>query len=215
MRRYAANGWELSGYLHGADWPAGYRLRQRYDHRPDQRRICHRLHAGRNPNISGQMRTPGYFPLAGCTKYASQVPSGVLISTSAPLVSRAFASRGSATANPAPNAMAPNWRRDTSFRRSANPSISSSSHMRAPLRFGRHWCVPLCRISVKDAHRGVARGCARTPLTTVRGGGADTAAGAAIASGAVAPISLLSARLSERREQATAHCTSRCAPGCT
>ena len=59
------------------------------------------LKAGRNPNMSGQMSTAGNLPLTGCTKYASAIPSGVLISTSLPEVGAALPSAGTAATNPA------------------------------------------------------------------------------------------------------------------
>src|SRR6266404_1634357 len=96
-------------------------------------RVAISLKAGRKPKISGQTSTAGCLPLAGCTTYASQVPSGVLISTSAPFVSVALAIRGNAAVKPAASAIAPNRRRDTSAVRRENSSKSSNSHMRSVL----------------------------------------------------------------------------------
>ena len=52
-------------------------------------------------SMSGHTSTAGAAPLAGCTKYASHVPSGVLISTSPSFVSAAFATGGSIVSEPA------------------------------------------------------------------------------------------------------------------
>src|SRR5258708_3780754 len=96
-------------------------------------RVAISLKAGRKPKISGQTSTAGCLPLAGCATYASQMPSGVLISTSAPLVSGALASPGHAAVKPAASAIAPNRRRDTSSVRRENSSKSSNSHIRSVL----------------------------------------------------------------------------------
>src|ERR1700733_1680998 len=55
---------------------------------------------GRKPKASGQIRTPGWEPPAGWMKAASQVPSGVLISTSVSTTDAA-AEAEPATAKPA------------------------------------------------------------------------------------------------------------------
>src|SRR5581483_10249432 len=78
--------------------------------------------------MSGQISTAACLPFAGCTKYASHVPSDVLISTSRPFVAGA-AIAGSVAATPAPTASAPNLRRDMPRRCCANPPKSSCSHM--------------------------------------------------------------------------------------
>ena len=75
--------------------------------------------------MSGQITTPAAAPVAGCTKYASQTPSGVLILTSDSVTAAALAARGSTNAMPAPSDNAPNWRRVTAPR--AVYSFRSSS----------------------------------------------------------------------------------------
>jgi hypothetical protein len=69
--------------------------------------------AGRSPKMSGHTSTPGAVPLDGCTKYASQLPSGVLIVTSMSVTATAFTTFGSAIATPAASST-PNCRRVTS-----------------------------------------------------------------------------------------------------
>jgi len=60
--------------------------------------------------MSGHTSTAGA-AAAGCTKYASQVPSGVLIFTSDSVTATAFAARGRRKEKPAPSAIAPSSRR--------------------------------------------------------------------------------------------------------
>src|SRR5262245_65104017 len=54
--------------------------------------------AGRNPLESGQTSTPGWAPSLGWKKTASQVPSGVLISTSASITGSSRAEAESVSA---------------------------------------------------------------------------------------------------------------------
>jgi hypothetical protein len=74
---------------------------------------------GLSPKISGQTSTPGAVPVVGRTKYASAVPSGVVIITSDSVTSTALSTLGSIMTMPAPRA-APNCRRVT------NPRASKS-----------------------------------------------------------------------------------------
>src|SRR6185503_16633075 len=107
--------------------------------------------------MSGHTTTAACAPLDGYTKYASQVPSGVLISTSFSVTACAFAACGSITARPTPAARPPKSRRVTrpaaiAFSRSS--SKMSFSHMRAfPLCYWAYrksvpWCVRLYRVFV-------------------------------------------------------------------
>ena len=85
---------------------------------------------GRRPKMSGHTSTAAV-AAAGCTKCASQVPSGVLISTSDSETSAADATAGSIAASVAPNPKAPNRRRETSLPRRIS-SLESRSHMTDP-----------------------------------------------------------------------------------
>src|SRR5687768_11417635 len=85
---------------------------------------------GRRPQMSGHTSTAAV-ALAGWTKWASQVPSGVLISTSDSDTSAAAATAGSMVVSVAPNPKAPNWRRESSFPRRIS-SFESRSHMTDP-----------------------------------------------------------------------------------
>src|SRR5688572_32421187 len=107
--------------------------------------------------MSGHTSTAACAPLDGCTKYASQVPSGVLISTSFSVTACAFAARGNITVRPIPAARPPKSRRVTRPSRMAfsrSSSKMSFSHMRAfPLgcrRTGRRlpWFARLYRVFV-------------------------------------------------------------------
>ena len=74
--------------------------------------------------MSGQISTPAAAPDEGCTKYASHVPSGVLISTSRSLVACALASSGSIMATPAASST-PNCLRVTSPLASSSATLSA------------------------------------------------------------------------------------------
>ena len=74
--------------------------------------------------MSGQISTPAPVPVAGFTKYASHVPSGVLIVTSPSVTATAPTTCGSAIATPAPSS-APNWRRVTQPRASKSFVVSA------------------------------------------------------------------------------------------
>src|SRR5690349_5073211 len=86
--------------------------------------------AGRRPKMSGHTSTAAV-ALAGCTKCASQVPSGVLISTSDSVTSAAAATEGSMAASVAPSPSVLNWRRESSLPRRMS-SLESRSHMADP-----------------------------------------------------------------------------------
>src|SRR3984957_4778262 len=67
---------------------------------------------GRKPNASGQINTPGWEPVFGRMNAASQVPSGVLISTSVSTTSRPMAAADWTVATrPAPTKRAAKSRR--------------------------------------------------------------------------------------------------------
>src|SRR5262249_31958544 len=75
--------------------------------------------------MSGQTSTPGAGPPAGCTKYASAGPAGVLIETSESFVSAALTTGANVDARPAPRVNAPNCRRDNPFMRKLYRTMSS------------------------------------------------------------------------------------------
>src|SRR5688572_31799795 len=85
---------------------------------------------GRRPKMSGQTSAAAVAP-AGWTKCASQVPSGVLISTSDSVTSAAAAIVGNMAAKLAAKPKLPNWRREISFPRRIS-SFESCSHMADP-----------------------------------------------------------------------------------
>src|SRR5579871_2814584 len=73
---------------------------------------------GRNPKASGQMSTPAWAPFLGRMNAASQVPSGVLISTSVSTTASAPAAFPAAAVKPAVTDSA------TKSRRAISPEFS-------------------------------------------------------------------------------------------